>query len=122
VSAPTAGTAALRSSTTGACSSTRTREPGLVVPTDRRRAAEPWHLRFGKLGADDPPQPRPASGAAARRALLAQLPAPTRCDNARLRFLHRRDGLAKTDLRALLHLARAPPDRICRLYAEPNRP
>jgi hypothetical protein len=117
VPAPTPGTAAARFSGPGAGSSARTREPGLGLPADRRRAAKPRHLRFGDLGADDPHPPRPAARAAARRALLAKLPPPTRGGDARLRFLHRRDRLAETDLRALLPLAGAPPGRVCRLHA-----
>jgi hypothetical protein len=96
---------AARSSGAGAGCSTRTREPRLGLPADRRRAAEPWHGRFGDLGADNPRPPWAAAGAAARRALVAQLPPPTGGDPARLRFLHRRDRLAETNLRALLHLA-----------------
>jgi hypothetical protein len=88
LSAPTSGAAAVRSSRRGACSSTATREPGLGLPTDRRRTAKPWHLRIGDLGADDPHPSRSATRAAARRALLAKLPPPTRSDDARLRFLH----------------------------------
>src|SRR6266511_1893298 len=122
VSAQTAaGAAAARSSGTGARRSTRTREPILGLPADRRRTARPRHLDFGDLGADDPHPPRSAAGAAARRALLAQLPPPTRCDDARLRFLHRRDRLAETNLRALIPLARAPPDRVRRLHPQPDR-
>src|SRR6266511_3360745 len=122
VSAQTAaGAAAARSSGTGARRSTRTREPILGLPADRRRTARPRHLDFGDLGADDPHPPRSAAGAAARRALLAQLPPPTGCDDARLRFLHRRDRLAETNLRALLPLARAPPDRVRRLHPQPGR-
>jgi putative transposase len=30
----------------------------LGLQTDRRRTAEPWHLRFGDFGADDPRPPR----------------------------------------------------------------
>jgi hypothetical protein len=81
--------AAARSSGTGARRSTRTREPVLGLLADRRRTARPWHLDFGDIGADDRHPPRSAAGAAARRALLAQLPPPTRGDDARLRFLHR---------------------------------
>jgi putative transposase len=44
--------------------------------------AGPWHLDFGDIGADDPHPPRFAAGAAARRALLAQLPPPTAGDDA----------------------------------------
>src|SRR5436190_12696281 len=33
--------------------SARAREPGLGLPTDRRRTAEPRHLCVGDLGADD---------------------------------------------------------------------
>jgi hypothetical protein len=84
VPAPSPGEAVARSSGTGACSSTRTREPGLGLPADRRRTAEPWHLRFGDFGAGDPRSPRLAARAAARPALVAELPAPTRGDDARL--------------------------------------
>jgi hypothetical protein len=41
-------------------------------------------FRFGDLGADDPHPSWPSSGAAARRALMARLPPPTRGDDARL--------------------------------------
>src|SRR6266542_3343391 len=59
VSAQTAtGAAAARSSGTGARRSTRTREPVLGLPADRRRTARPWHLDFGDIGADDPHRPR----------------------------------------------------------------
>jgi putative transposase len=54
LSAPAAGAAAARSSPPGACSTACWREPGLGLPPDRRRTAEPRHLRFGDLGADDP--------------------------------------------------------------------
>jgi hypothetical protein len=45
-----------------------------------------------------------------------------RSDDARLRFLHRRDGVVESDLRALLHLAGEPPDRVRRLHSEPDIP
>jgi hypothetical protein len=78
LSAPTSGAAAVRSSRTGACSSTGTREPGLGLPTDPRRTAEPRHLCLGDLGADDPSPPRAAAGAAARRAHGETFSASTR--------------------------------------------
>jgi hypothetical protein len=59
------GAAAARSSATGARCSTRTREPGLGLPADRRRAARPRHLDFGHIGADDPHPPWAAAVAAA---------------------------------------------------------
>jgi putative transposase len=93
----------------------------LGLQAHRRRTARPWHLHFGDLGADDPHRPRSATGAAARRALVAGLPPPARGDDPRLRFLHRRDGLAEADLRPLLPLARAPPGRVRRLQPEPDR-
>jgi hypothetical protein len=97
-----------------------TRQPAVGLPANRRRTARPWHLRLGDLGADDPGPARCAAGAAARRALLARLSSPARGDDARLRFLHRRDRLAETDLRALLHLAGAPPSRVRRVHTEPD--
>jgi hypothetical protein len=121
VSAQAAGAAAARSSGTGTRRSTRAREPVLGLPANRRRTARPWHLHLRDVAADDPHPPRSAAGAAARRALMAQLPPPPRGDDARLRFLHRRDRLAEADLRPLLPLARAPPGRVRRLQPEPDR-
>jgi len=66
--APAVEAAAARSSHPGAGCSTRTREPGLRLPPDRRRTAKPRYRRVGDLGADDPRPARTAAGAAARRA------------------------------------------------------
>lgn len=58
--------------------STGTREPGLGLPADRRRTAKPRHHCFGDLGADDPRPSWSSPGAAARRAVMAELP-PSAC-------------------------------------------
>jgi putative transposase len=76
LSAPGPGTAAVRSSPAGACSPARTRKPRLGLPADRRRTAKPRRLCLGDLGADDPPPSRSTAGAAARRAVMAELSAP----------------------------------------------
>jgi hypothetical protein len=57
---------------------------GWGLPADRRRSAEPWHLRVRDLGADDPRSSWAAAGAAARRALVTELSRPARGDDARL--------------------------------------
>ena len=66
VSAQAAGAAGARSSRPDAGCPSGSREPGLGLQTDRRRAAESWHLCFGDLGAGDPRPSRAAARAAAR--------------------------------------------------------
>src|SRR5919106_833651 len=103
------GASARRWSGARAGAARRAREPGLGLPSDRRRVAE---TRPACLAEHDQAHPacQPAGARAeALRPKLGRIPPPAGREHARLRLLHRRDALAPPLLRALLHRTRKPP-------------
>ncbi len=99
----------------------RAREPAVGLSTHRRRTEGPWH---GGLG-DDGAQLASGSGSRTRRHArgneLARVRASASAKHARGRFLHRRDDLAATAVRALLHRVGQPPCARRGLHAESER-
>src|SRR6266480_564608 len=86
----------------------RAREPALGTSTDRRRAEEARPVGVRDLGPQPPQTPRRAASTTPKSPLVAGLPAPASGEHGRLRLLHGRDGVAATDLRAVLHRAAKP--------------
>ena len=95
--------------------------PRWGYPAHRRRTARPWHHRFGHDSEKDPAAGRARPGRRARRTLLACVSSGAGQEHARGRLLHRRNDLAATPIRALLHRARQPTRLHGRLHHQPDR-
>src|SRR6266571_8353968 len=99
----------------------RAREPALGLPADRRRATEARLARVAEHRAPPAARGWSQAGAAALRSELARVPPSAGREHGRLRVLHRRDDLAPSLLRPVLHRARKPLRPPGRLHDQPDR-
>jgi len=96
-------------------------EPHLVLPAHQRRAPAPRDLGLGNRRPNDvaPPWARPSTAADGHH--LAGVPAVAGRRDRGLRFLHRRQHLAATVVRVVLHRSRHPTCASGRCDRQPGR-